>query len=51
MVYHISGLRAIRSFSVHGIYLGASSYEWSKVYPHFTMGHEVIAPISLALVN
>ena len=29
---------------LHGIYLGASSYEWSKVYPHFTFGREVIVP-------
>lgn len=43
MVYHISGSGTPVVF-LHGIYLGASSYEWSKVYPHFTMGHEVIAP-------
>lgn len=43
MVYHISGSGAPLVF-LHGIYLGASSYEWSKIYPHFTMGHEVIAP-------
>jgi haloalkane dehalogenase len=43
MVYHISGSGDPLVF-LHGIYLGASSYEWSKVYPHFTMGREVIAP-------
>ena len=43
MVYHISGSGEPLVF-LHGIYLGASSYEWSKIYPHFTMGHEVIAP-------
>ncbi len=43
MVYHISGAGEPVVF-LHGIYLGASSYEWSKVYPHFTLDHEVIAP-------
>ena len=43
MVYHISGDGDPVVF-LHGIYLGASSYEWSKVYPHFTMGREVIVP-------
>ena len=43
MIYHISGSGDPVVF-LHGIYLGASSYEWSKVYPHFTMGREVIAP-------
>ena len=43
MIYHISGAGEPLVF-LHGIYLGASSYEWSKVYPHFTMGHEVIVP-------
>lgn len=43
MVYHVSGSGDPLVF-LHGIYLGASSYEWSKVYPHFTMGYEVIAP-------
>jgi len=43
MIYHTSGTGEPLVF-LHGIYLGASSYEWSKVYPHFTMGHEVIAP-------
>jgi len=43
MVYHISGAGEPLVF-LHGIYLGASSYEWSKVYPQFTMGHNVIVP-------
>src|SRR5882757_358344 len=43
MVYHVSGSGEPLVF-LHGIFLGASSYEWSKVYPHFTMGHEVIVP-------
>jgi len=43
IVYHISGSGDPLVF-LHGIYLGASSYEWSKVYPHFTLGHEVIVP-------
>jgi pimeloyl-ACP methyl ester carboxylesterase len=28
---------------VHGVYVGASSYEWSKVYPHFAGTHQVLA--------
>ena len=28
---------------LHGIYVGASSYEWSKVYPHFAEAHQVLA--------
>lgn len=43
MIYHISGAGDPVVF-LHGIYLGASSYEWSKVYPHFTIGREVIVP-------
>jgi pimeloyl-ACP methyl ester carboxylesterase len=43
MVYHISGSGEPLIF-LHGIYLGASSYEWSKIYPHFTLSHEVIVP-------
>jgi pimeloyl-ACP methyl ester carboxylesterase len=29
---------------LHGIYPGASSFEWSRVYPQFAVGYEVIAP-------
>jgi pimeloyl-ACP methyl ester carboxylesterase len=43
MIYHISGSGDPVVF-LHGIYLGASSYEWSKVYPHFAFGREVIVP-------
>ena len=43
MIYHISGSGEPLVF-LHGVFLGASSYEWSKVYPHFAMEHEVIAP-------
>ncbi len=32
------------SFSCMGIYPGASSFEWSRVYPQFAVGHEVVAP-------
>lgn len=43
MVYHLSGAGDPVVF-LHGIHLGASSYEWSKVYPQFTIDHEVIVP-------
>lgn len=43
IVYHTSGAGEPIIF-LHGIYLGASSYEWSKVYPQFTMGRQVIVP-------
>lgn len=43
MVYHESGSGQPLIF-VHGISLGASSYEWSKVYPEFTTGFRVLAP-------
>lgn len=43
MVYHTSGSGQPVIF-LHGIYPGASSYEWSKVYSHFAGGYEVIAP-------
>ena len=42
IVYHESGRGAPLLF-VHGIYIGASSYEWSKVYPHFAGSHHVLA--------
>src|ERR1700740_2345302 len=42
MVYHESGQGAPLVF-LHGIYVGASSYEWSKVYPHFAATHQVLA--------
>ena len=43
VVYHICGSGEPLVF-LHGYFLGASSYEWSKVYSHFAMGREVIAP-------
>jgi len=43
IIYHISGAGEPLLF-LHGIYPGASSYEWSRVYPAFAVGHEVIAP-------
>lgn len=42
LVYHESGQGDPLLF-VHGIYVGASSYEWSKVYPHFAATHQVLA--------
>lgn len=43
MIYHVSGSGSPLVF-LHGIFLGASSYEWSKVYPRFAATHEVIVP-------
>jgi haloalkane dehalogenase len=43
VVYHESGSGPTLMF-IHGICAGASSYEWSKVYPRFTGGHRVLAP-------
>lgn len=43
VVYHESGSGQPILF-VHGIYPGASSYEWSKVYPEFTGRFRVLAP-------
>ncbi|MBE2203307.1 MAG: alpha/beta hydrolase [Chthoniobacterales bacterium] len=43
MIYHVSGSGAPLVF-LHGVFLGASSYEWSRVYPRFVMDHEVIVP-------
>jgi pimeloyl-ACP methyl ester carboxylesterase len=42
LVYHESGQGGPLVF-LHGIYVGASSYEWSKVYPHFAGKHQVLA--------
>lgn len=42
LVYHESGQGDPLLF-LHGIYVGASSYEWSKVYPHFAATHQVLA--------
>ncbi len=43
IVYHESGSGQPLIF-VHGIYTGASSYEWSKVYPEFASRFRVLAP-------
>jgi pimeloyl-ACP methyl ester carboxylesterase len=43
VVYHESGSGQPLIF-IHGIYPGASSYEWSKVYPDFTSRFRVLAP-------
>jgi pimeloyl-ACP methyl ester carboxylesterase len=43
IVYHESGSGPTLVF-IHGICAGASSYEWSKVYPLFTDTHRVLAP-------
>lgn len=43
IVYHTRGDGEPLVF-LHGVYPGASSYEWSRVYPEFTAHHEVIAP-------
>jgi pimeloyl-ACP methyl ester carboxylesterase len=43
IVYHVCGSGEPLVF-LHGLFLGASSYEWSKVYSHFAMSREVLAP-------
>lgn len=43
IVYHTSGSGTPVVF-LHGFFLGASSYEWSKVYAWAAGRHEVIAP-------
>jgi pimeloyl-ACP methyl ester carboxylesterase len=43
LVYHVSGSGEPLVF-LHGFFLGASSYEWSKVYSRAAINHEVIAP-------
>jgi haloalkane dehalogenase len=42
VVYHEAG-EGVPMVFVHGVCPGASSYEWSKVYPHFAAGHRVLA--------
>lgn len=42
VVYHESG-SGLPIVFIHNIGLGASSYEWSKVYPEFAAQHRVIA--------
>jgi pimeloyl-ACP methyl ester carboxylesterase len=43
LVYHESGQGRPLLF-LHGIYPGASSYEWSRIYPHFADRFQVLAP-------
>ena len=43
LVYHESGNGEPLVF-IHGIYPGASSFEWSRVYPHFADRFQVLAP-------
>jgi pimeloyl-ACP methyl ester carboxylesterase len=43
MVYHESGNGEPLVF-LHGVYPGASSFEWSRVYPHFANRFQVLAP-------
>jgi pimeloyl-ACP methyl ester carboxylesterase len=43
LVYHESGKGDPLVF-IHGIYAGASSFEWSRVYPHFADRFQVLAP-------
>jgi pimeloyl-ACP methyl ester carboxylesterase len=43
VVYHVCGSGTPLVF-LHGLFPGASSYEWSKVYCHFAMDREVLAP-------
>lgn len=42
MVYHESG-SGVPLIFVHSICTGASSYEWSKIYPDFAAKHRVLA--------
>src|SRR5258708_16660134 len=42
LVYHESGQGNPLVF-LHGVYPGASSYEWSRIYPHFAVRFQVLA--------
>lgn len=42
-IYHVSGDGPPVVF-LHGIYVGASSFEWAKVYPGFAATHRIIVP-------
>ena len=45
MIYHESGTGPGPALVfIHNVGVGASSYEWSKVYPAFAEGHRVLAP-------
>ncbi|MDH4470283.1 MAG: alpha/beta fold hydrolase [Verrucomicrobiae bacterium] len=43
VVYHTSGNGSPLLF-LHGVFPGASSFEWSKIYPYFAHSHQVIVP-------
>jgi pimeloyl-ACP methyl ester carboxylesterase len=43
LVYHESGQGNSLIF-LHGVYPGAASYEWSRIYPHFADRFQVLAP-------
>lgn len=43
IVYHTSGSGEPLLF-LHGIFPGASSFEWSKTYPHFAAHYQVLVP-------
>lgn len=43
LVYHESGNGEPLVF-IHGVYPGASSFEWSRVYPHFADRFQVLVP-------
>ena len=43
IVYHTSGEGEPLLF-LHGVFPGASSFEWSKVYPHFAPNYQVLVP-------
>ncbi len=43
IVYHTSGTGEPLLF-LHGVFPGASSFEWSKVYPHFASHYQVLVP-------
>ena len=43
IVYHTSG-NGEPLFFLHGVFPGASSFEWSKIYPHFAPSHHVFVP-------
>ncbi|MFZ4115439.1 MAG: alpha/beta fold hydrolase [Chthoniobacterales bacterium] len=43
IVYHTSGNGTPLLF-LHGVFPGASSFEWSKIYPHFAPNHQVLVP-------
>jgi pimeloyl-ACP methyl ester carboxylesterase len=45
MIYHESGTAAGAAVVfIHNVGVGASSYEWSKVYPAFAERHRVLVP-------